>query len=979
MRKNGKVTITRTKSKSKSRSSSKKTTPKKPVSKKVTRKVTKRRVSKSKSRSSSKKSTPAPAPVVKPKVTVTRNGDVKTTTVATPTKITVTKEVTPKAIPAPAPVVKPKVTVTRSGDVKTTTVATPTKVTVTKEVTPKAIPTPKPVVKPKAILTTKPKTRLELFNKLPPSKQARYRLLRDGVEKDNYLLDNQPKTFVLPPKTKIVKGKIVSTVKQTPEIKATNLVLSRVKKIPWKTDKGTARLMDELNKAKISLELFKGKKGTFKNQISSALGNTILGLGRGVVNLLTVGLNPIDTTKNFSKFIVLASKNPQAVANEIVNAFIEDPYGYIGETITEGFILGKIGKYARQSKVARYINEEKFIRSINPSYRDAVKKIVKGAKAQEKLAPNKGSVKNVDFFEVRELNPIDAKALQKTLKETDSIVFGSVTTRAISGKKTKLPKDVDLGTKNVQLFNKKFMDNLPASSRSNYKVSKEKIVRISDGAKILDVKPFERLYPNKIAISGQGELPIYKISSQNGKPTLKQVPTIFTTQKPVKVGGIKLTSFGEQTTRKALGTLQVILEKQPRRAKDPSALLELLQIQRKALKLSKPKTKIGSLSKTSKIKKLDSAIKLMKSKDFAKLLDSKVPGLTKEYPLVSKINTKKLKNIARKPIKKSVSKKAITRKATARKVTKRRVAKKTTPKKPVTKKITRRTAPKKTIKQISRLPRKTISRLPIRTISRLPISTISRLPIRTISRLPISTISRLPLSTISRLPLSTISRLPISTISRLPIPTISRLPIPTISKLPITTISRLPITTTSKLPLPTISRLPPAIKRKIPIVPPLKPIRLPNWDSKLPKGYSLVVNARYKKGNKIYNKFLKTTPNRARKVMNKFVDNNIIRSYDLVVIGKKKIKDVKRPSMAKFRQRRGKNPRVRITVEKAKFSLDSRGERKQIAKAKKRKTTKRKVTRKPVKRKTTSKKPTKRRTPKKRSTKRKSTRRRSKK
>ncbi len=60
------------------------------------------------------------------------------------------------------------------------------------------------------------------------------------------------------------------------------------------------------------------------------------------------------------------------------------------------------------------------------------------------------------------------------------------------------------------------MDNLPASSRSNYKVSKEKIVRISDGAKILDVKPFERLYPNKIAISGQGELPIYKISSQNG-------------------------------------------------------------------------------------------------------------------------------------------------------------------------------------------------------------------------------------------------------------------------------------------------------------------------------------------------------------------------------------------------------------------------------------------------------------------------------
>lgn len=105
--------------------------------------------------------------------------------------------------------------------------------------------------------------------------------------------------------------------------------------------------------------------------------------------------------------------------------------------------------------------------------------------------------------------------------------------------------------------------------------------------------------------------------------------------------------------------------------------------------------------------------------------------------------------------------------------------------------------------------------------------------------------------------------------------------------------------------------------------PPIK-IKLPNlnWNTKLKKGYSLIVDARYKKGNKVITKRLRTTPNRARKVMNKFIDNNPQASYDLVVVGAKKVKDIKKPSMKKFTVRKGRDPKVRRNVEKTKFRLD---------------------------------------------------------
>jgi len=91
--------------------------------------------------------------------------------------------------------------------------------------------------------------------------------------------------------------------------------------------------------------------------------------------------------------------------------------------------------------------------------------------------------------------------------------------------------------------------------------------------------------------------------------------------------------------------------------------------------------------------------------------------------------------------------------------------------------------------------------------------------------------------------------------------------------------------------------------------------------------------------------------------MNKFVDNNLVRSYDLVIVGKKKVKDIKKPSMVKFRARQGKDPKVRVIVEKSKYTLDTRGEKRALSRARviKRRKTKAKASKKSKVRKRTSK------------------------
>ena len=121
----------------------------------------------------------------------------------------------------------------------------------------------------------------------------------------------------------------------------------------------------------------------------------------------------------------------------------------------------------------------------------------------------------------------------------------------------------------------------------------------------------------------------------------------FATQKiqKVKGTGIQMVGFGEQTLRKALGTLQVLVEKEIRRQKDPQGLLMGLEVQVASLVKRKPKTAIGRVLIKRRIRIIKETIKLLKSKAFARLLEKKVPGLTKQFPLVSRINLRALKQL----------------------------------------------------------------------------------------------------------------------------------------------------------------------------------------------------------------------------------------------------------------------------------------------------------------------------------------------
>jgi len=124
------------------------------------------------------------------------------------------------------------------------------------------------------------------------------------------------------------------------------------------------------------------------------------------------------------------------------------------------------------------------------------------------------------------------------------------------------------------------------------------------------------------------------------------------------------------------------------------------------------------------------------------------------------------------------------------------------------------------------------------------------------------------------------------------------------------------------------------IKTKLPKPVEFPKIKIPNWNTKLPKGQVLLVVGRYKKGNRVITLRQKLTPNRATRKMNKLVDNNIVASYDLKIVGVTKGKDIKRQSLRKFTIRKGRDPKVRINVEKVKYRLDRPNEKKQIRKSK---------------------------------------------
>lgn len=108
------------------------------------------------------------------------------------------------------------------------------------------------------------------------------------------------------------------------------------------------------------------------------------------------------------------------------------------------------------------------------------------------------------------------------------------------------------------------------------------------------------------------------------------------------------------------------------------------------------------------------------------------------------------------------------------------------------------------------------------------------------------------------------------------------------------------------------------------------------WKSKIPKGYVRVVTVLVKQKGKIRRLRVKLTENRALTLAKKYVDNKTIRSFQLQLIGLTKGKDIKKPSLKKFRSKLSKNPKVLGVVEKTKYAIDSPGEKRELRLARKR-------------------------------------------
>jgi len=164
-----------------------------------------------------------------------------------------------------------------------------------------------------------------------------------------------------------------------------------------------------------------------------------------------------------------------------------------------------------------------------------------------------------------------------------------------------------------------------------------------DGAKlnragtfIFDIKSISKLRP------AEGVLPLSGFTLPKPPRFKRGITTSgldVPTQRLQKFGGVKIIGFGEQTVRKAQGTLRVLVEQANRRAKDPFGFVTGLKIQVNALK----RRKIKSPGTLSKIRRLQEAVKLLSSEQFIKLLESRVPR-TKDFAAeLRSIDVKKLK------------------------------------------------------------------------------------------------------------------------------------------------------------------------------------------------------------------------------------------------------------------------------------------------------------------------------------------------
>ncbi len=104
-----------------------------------------------------------------------------------------------------------------------------------------------------------------------------------------------------------------------------------------------------------------------------------------------------------------------------------------------------------------------------------------------------------------------------------------------------------------------------------------------------------------------------------------------------------------------------------------------------------------------------------------------------------------------------------------------------------------------------------------------------------------------------------------------------------------------------------------------------------DWDTKPPRGYERIVNVLIRvKGINRELKWL-TTTNRAMKRITRLVDNTTARSFKLKIIGLGKTKDINKFNLSKFRAKKSKGSSVLDVVERAKYSIDTRGEKRGLS------------------------------------------------
>jgi hypothetical protein len=374
-------------------------------------------------------------------------------------------------------------------------------------------------------------------------------------------------------------------------------------------------------------------------------------LGTGLVT------QPKTTVKAFGKAVI----DPKTYS-QMLKDLERDPAGAVTEYFLYGKALGATTRVLRRSPLGATIQREIYLLNLPKSVRPKVRTILDATLAQRGIKPfSPKQLENVKIIKPAAMTKTEFKAALKAARVSKgkTVVFGSEAASITSKGRTVTPKDIDLASTNIAAFKQEFIRALPKSERANYVIRGQNIVNKVTGQKVLDIKPYSRLRPNA-SILGKGYLPVsgYKRTLNLFEKTKKsdvssQLPFIkkkliegafeIPTEKTIKVKGLQVTGFSEQTTRKALGTIQVLLEKNARRAKDPAALLQALRIQKAALKASKSKNPITVARQASELKKINAAIKLLQSKGFSKLLESKVKGLTTQYPLISKINTAKLR------------------------------------------------------------------------------------------------------------------------------------------------------------------------------------------------------------------------------------------------------------------------------------------------------------------------------------------------